>query len=427
MLSERERREELLALLENAFYAIVRVDPERDACWFLKGVADRHSYRQLSYSHLLQAAARFVYSKYRSNVLYVLSAANLEKRNFTPDFTLNFAYATFGEEKWVSVSFICDQRSANVYLLFSRCREYDVVLKDIVNLYVYDRCDYFVYIDALKNSYIMFSGSRDGTPIPPKTGDDYNGEVVRYANMYVPPEDREMAIREMLTDHVMEKLEHSDLHSFYAGVVDPVRGYTRKKVEFQYYNREKKKIMVWRTDISQLYQEEMERNAKLREALARAQRDSMTGLLNKQTFEERVGESLQTIESLAAFLFVDLDNFKTVNDVYGHNMGDRVILALVSVLKEETEARQAIVGRLGGDEFGILLDRIGNREEACQLARAICKSFATRGGSLCPAASCSIGIAYYPEEATTYAELAERADQRTYTVKASGKNGFAFE
>ena len=425
MCTESAKRNELLSILRNAFFAIVRVDPYQDACWFLQGVAPRHCERRYTYSRLLRAMGKFVYAKYRSNVLFVLSRSNLKKRDFSPDFTLDFAYAILNREQWVSISFICDPKSQNIYLLLRKCNEYDVVLKDIVNLYVYDRCDYFCYIDAENNSYIMFSGSRDGTPLPPQAGNDYNAEVARYANMYVPSEDRDEAINEMVLNNVIAKLEHNDLHSFYVGVVDPVRGYTRKKVEFQYYNREKRKILLWRTDISRLYHEEMERNAKLREALIRAQTDSMTGLLNKQTFENEVQTALQANMSLAAFLFVDVDNFKGVNDKFGHNTGDKVILALASILKRKTADRQAIVGRLGGDEFAVFLDKIDACEDACQLAQSICEGFAVEANGICASVTCSIGIAFCPEDATSYEELAERADRRTYAVKAQGKNGYA--
>ena len=417
------KQDELLSVLESAFYAIVRVNPEEDACWFLKGVREAHCFQRLAYKSLLQKLGRFVYAKYRRQVLYKLSPAVLARRDFKPDYSLNFAYATFGEERWVSLSFVCDPQSHSVYLLFRQCGEYDVVLKDIVNLYVYDRCDYFVYIDALKNSYVMFSGSQDSTPIPPLTGDDYNGEVVRYAQRYVPPEERDVAISEMVTDRVIEALEHSDTHSAYVGVVDPVRGYTRKKVEFQYYDRERKKLLLWRTDISELYHDELERNARLREALHRAQTDSMTGLLNKQTFEEEVREWLQTSRELAAFLFVDLDNFKTINDVYGHSAGDRAILALASLLKRETKDCHALVGRIGGDEFAVFLPRLHTREEADRFARAVCAGFAAQGRQLGSSVSCSIGIACYPDEAASYEELTEKADSRVYMVKSSGKNG----
>ena len=212
-------------------------------------------------------------------------------------------------------------------------------------------------------------------------------------------------------------------------MIYPVRGYTRKKLEYQYYNRERQKILLWRTDISQIYHDEMERNARLRDALIKAQTDSMTGLLNKQTFEDEVRAALEKNRSLAAFFFVDLDNFKTVNDRFGHNTGDRVILALADILKRETAGRkagrQAFIGRIGGDEFALFLGGIDTREEACELARAICEGFAARGSHICSLVTCSIGIAFCPEDATVYEELAERADRRTYAVKASGKNGFS--
>ena len=134
MWMDTEKKDELLSVLESAFFAIVRVDPEEDSCWFLQGVAQRHCERRYSYSRLLRVFARFVYAKYRSNVLYALSCQNLQKRSFAPDFTLDFAYATFNTEKWVSASFVCDAKSHNVYLLLKKCREYDVVLRDIVNL-----------------------------------------------------------------------------------------------------------------------------------------------------------------------------------------------------------------------------------------------------------------------------------------------------
>lgn len=425
MCTDIEKQDELLSVLENAFFAIVRVNPEEDSCWFLQRVGKRHCEKRYPYSRLLRAIGKFVYAKYRSSVLYALNPSNLKKRDFAPDFTLDFAYASFNEEKWVSASFVCDPKSRNVYLLLKKCREYDVVLRDIVNLYVYDRCDYFIYLDAQTNSYVMFSGSDNGTPLPPQICNDYDTEIVKYADLYVAPEDRDMVIFEMKLGRVVEMLERNGSHSFYTGVIDPVRGYTRKKLEYQYYNRERKKILLWRTDISQLYHDEIERNARLREALIKAQTDSMTGLLNKQAFEDEVSASLEKNMSLAAFLFVDLDNFKAVNDRFGHNTGDRVLLAFASILKRTTVDKQAIVGRIGGDEFAVFLGRIDVREEACQLASSICEVFAAEAGQICPLATCSIGIAFCPEDATCFKDLVERADLRTYAVKASGKNGFS--
>ena len=419
-----QKKSELLSVLESAFHAIIRVSPEEDACWFLKGVHARHDGRRFSYSRLLQSLDRFIYAKYRKAVLNGLNPDTLKKRDFRLDHALNFAYATFGEEKWVSLSFVSDPQSRYVYLLLSQCSEYDVVLKDIVSLYVYDRCDYFIYLDAHTNSYVMFGAGNSGTPLPPQVCLDYDTEIVKYADSYVPPEDRERVIREMKLARVTEMLELRGTHSFYTGIMDPLRGYTRKKLEYQYYDRDRKKILLWRTDITELYRDEMERNARLREALLRAQTDSMTGLLNKQTFEDKVREVLQDSDAPAAFLFVDLDNFKGVNDSYGHSTGDRVLLTLTTLLQRETQHRQALVGRLGGDEFAVFLRRLRAPDEAEQLARAVCADFAAQSDQFGFLVSCSIGIANFPNDAADYEALAEKADHRAYRVKSSGKNGF---
>ena len=97
----------------------------------MQGVGKRHCEKRYPYSRLLRAIGKFVYAKYRSSVLYALNPSNLKKRDFAPDFTLDFAYASFNEEKWVSASFVCDPKSRNVYLLLKKCREYNVVLSRV--------------------------------------------------------------------------------------------------------------------------------------------------------------------------------------------------------------------------------------------------------------------------------------------------------
>ena len=422
--------QELAEALEERYFAILRVEPEADQALVLQSVDNpEHMGKTLSWTAHLERYGAFLAEPAREKTMRRLSArALLEScRRGEKGISLSLDYVRGGRTNWVTIVTRNRVQKDGRFrcFVFVRQTNEEHLRQRIIDLYVYNTCDFFICLDARNNSYVMFSGSSNGTPLPPQICNDYNTETVKYANLYVPPEDREMVIREMRLERVIEMLESKGSHSLYTGVIDPVRGYTRKKLEYQYYNRERKKILLWRTDISQFYHEEMERNTKLREALIRAQTDSMTGLLNKQAFEERVGDALQTNKSLAAFLFVDLDNFKSVNDQLGHNTGDRVILALASILRKETADRQAIAGRIGGDEFGVFLSKLDNREEACQLARAICEDFAAQGSRICSSVSCSIGIAFYPDEATAYADLVEKADSRTYSVKASGKNGYA--
>ncbi len=147
----------------------------------------------------------------------------------------------------------------------------DDLLKSIINLFVYNNCDYFIYLDAKRNRYTMFSGSKSGTPLPPSECTDYSSEIVKYANDYVVPEDRESVIREMRLDRVIEQLEKYEKHVIYCGVLDPIRGYTRKQLEYRYYDRDEQMILLSRTDLTDIYLEQQRQQKALQEALEAAE------------------------------------------------------------------------------------------------------------------------------------------------------------
>ena len=96
---------------------------------------------------------------------------------------------------------------------------------------MYKNCDYFIYLDANRNRYIMFGSNDSGTPLPPVVCDDYATELVKYARAFVAPEDVEMTIREMQVDRVLEQLELHGEHAFNVGFMEPVRGYPRNLLE----------------------------------------------------------------------------------------------------------------------------------------------------------------------------------------------------
>lgn len=145
------------------------------------------------------------------------------------------------------------------------------LLRSIINLFVYNNCDYFIYLDVKQNSYTMFSGSRSGPPLPPSECLDYSTEIVKYANDFVVPGDREHVIREMRLKRVIEQLEQYEKHVIYCGVEDPIRGYTRKKLEYRYYDRDEQMVLLSRTDLTDLYLEQQRQQKELQEALKTAE------------------------------------------------------------------------------------------------------------------------------------------------------------
>jgi len=158
-----------------------------------------------------------------------------------------------------------------------------------------------------------------------------------------------------------------------------------------------------------------------------AQLDPLTKLLNKASTQQLVTEHLSSLDgqSLSAMLILDMDNFKSVNDSYGHLYGD-AILSQVSARLRGLFRAQDILGRIGGDEFLILLKDVPNAqivEERCSL---LLENFRTMLKQLMPdlSVSFSIGAALAPVHATTYADLFKRADEALYIAKSSGKNGY---
>lgn len=169
----------------------------------------------------------------------------------------------------------------------------------------------------------------------------------------------------------------------------------------------------------------------LKESEARIHRqaitDHLTGLMNRQGFEavleEKIAAADATSEELAC-LFIDLDRFKWINDNLGHAAGDAVLCDVVRHL-EPLLMPGDCVSRLGGDEFAILRTAPKAQQSALDLAKAITDMFDAPfdAGGMEARLSASIGIAFYPQHATSGAELLQMSDMAMYSRKRDGKNG----
>lgn len=161
--------------------------------------------------------------------------------------------------------------------------------------------------------------------------------------------------------------------------------------------------------------------------LLRAESDLMTGLLNKTTTEGRIRERLRSIDtnSRDALILLDIDNFKKINDSYGHLAGDEVIHAIADTFREVIEQHH-IIGRTGGDEFTVYLTDIPDeayvKHTVLQLQSVLNSKFTNRSDGLIP--TLSIGIAMVTQT-VSYSDLAEQADTALYTTKLKGKNGYS--
>ncbi|WP_271272160.1 bifunctional diguanylate cyclase/phosphodiesterase [Aliamphritea hakodatensis] len=161
-----------------------------------------------------------------------------------------------------------------------------------------------------------------------------------------------------------------------------------------------------------------------------AQHDALTDLPNRLTGNDHLETMLQTVAehnaSLALF-FIDLDNFKEVNDTLGHSAGDQLLRQvaerLLGTLREEDH-----LARLGGDEFTIVTGFMPDKDDAVTIAQKLLDCFTAPFtiGEQQIFAGASIGIAIYPEHGHTSELLLRNADAAMYQAKRNGKNAFAF-
>jgi|SRR5579872_1405323 len=151
-----------------------------------------------------------------------------------------------------------------------------------------------------------------------------------------------------------------------------------------------------------------------------AERDALTGLLNRAAFLRILEESMNRSggESRAALLFCDLDGFKLVNDTHGHLAGDRLLRMVAGRL---TNAVRTIdtVARIGGDEFAILVEQMHHSDEALHMASNIERAFNDpfHTDDERHRIGVTIGVSNYPEDATDADSLLRVADKRMYIAK----------
>ncbi|HEX9889157.1 MAG TPA: EAL domain-containing protein [Nitriliruptorales bacterium] len=173
---------------------------------------------------------------------------------------------------------------------------------------------------------------------------------------------------------------------------------------------------------------ERARSREQLEMLARF--DHLTGLANRALFRDRLERALAQADrsgERVAVMFMDLDKFKDVNDQHGHDAGDDLLVAVAGRI-DRCARKTDTVARLGGDEFVVLLENLDTPDGAANVAQKILEQlampFSLSGRQV--HITTSIGIALYPDDATSLEGLLRAADSAMYEAKSAGRNMFQF-
>ena len=160
--------------------------------------------------------------------------------------------------------------------------------------------------------------------------------------------------------------------------------------------------------------------AETERRMAEAMHDSLTGLPNRRLFDDRLSQALErsmrTARSAALFL-LDLDQFKAINDTHGHAAGDLALCAAAEQLQLKVRSSDTLA-RCGGDEFCIIINDLGRREDCERIAKVLREAVA-RVATPQWRLSASVGYAVFPEDAADGQELFALADQRMYEEKGA--------
>ncbi|MDD3570649.1 MAG: diguanylate cyclase [Lachnospiraceae bacterium] len=160
----------------------------------------------------------------------------------------------------------------------------------------------------------------------------------------------------------------------------------------------------------------------------KAEQDMLTGMYNRNTFEGMTKKALadrRNTTFLSAFMVIDIDNFKSINDTMGHDCGDEAIKLVANALRLAFRAND-ILGRLGDDEFVVFMNRVVTPEDVEKKAEIVCETIrnivSKKYHDL--KITVSVGVAITTEDVKTFDMLYKKADDALYVAKNNGKNGF---
>lgn len=194
--------------------------------------------------------------------------------------------------------------------------------------------------------------------------------------------------------------------------------------------QDKAAFVIFDTDITKQVEDEQLFKEQTKQLNHQANHDALTNLPNRMLFQDRLEQTIHSStrnDEKFALFFLDLDQFKKINDSLGHHIGDYVLIEAASRL-QQTLRKQDTLARLGGDEFTIILKNIRGAQNASNIAQKINKimkePIIVKGHTLF--ISSSIGISMFPQDASSSENLIKFADSAMYKAKDEGRDNFQF-
>lgn len=424
-------KNEILDAFYNVYSSIVEINLCTEQAYFLKSTIKELDQKILSMEQLYHAIIeRFHINKEKDAVKHFLDIDNLksvaEKQDtYTFDFPAKEGEKTF---KWKCIETLYIPKNKDkIYLTFCNVDEKHL-MNSILKHFVFSDSDYLYYVDLKNNSFLNFCKNDENLLLPPQHGNDYVKTMTDYNKKYVVLDEQDKVIELMMPDYMTKRLQNEDSYKIEAGMIDDNGNYNRKQVTIQNYDRENQTLFIIRKDITKEYFRQKEQQQILTMAHKMANTDTLTNLYNRKGACTEIEQRLLNIkDEMDAFIIMDLDNFKTVNDCLGHSQGDELLQKIAKTL-EENFRKTDIIARLGGDEFIIYMKDIKSKKAVVNAVEKLLSKlqlkYPWKNGSI--QVSASVGIAIVPFDGMRFEDLYIKSDKALYNSKRQGKNGYSF-
>lgn len=424
-------KKEILDAFYNVYSSIVEINLCTEQAYFLKSNIKELDQKILSMEQLYRAIIeRFNMSAEKDTLKHFLDIRNLKLIVEKQD-TYSFDFPTREDKKtlkWKCIETLCiPQNKDKIYLAFGDVDEKHL-MNSILKHFVFSSNDYLYYVDLKNNSFMNFCKNDENLLLPPQHGDDYEGAMTDFNKRYVILDEQDKVINLMSSDYMKERLQTEDSYAFDAGMIDDNGNYSRKRVTIQSYDRENQTLFIIRKDITKEYLRQKEQQQTLTIAQRMANTDPLTKLYNRKgAYTEIENHLLNIKDEMDAFIIIDLDNFKAVNDRLGHSQGDELLEKVAKTLKDNFR-KTDIIARLGGDEFIIYMKDIKHKKTVVNAVEKLLSKLQLeclrKNGNI--QVSASAGIALVPFDGIHFEDLYVKSDKALYISKGQGKNGYSF-
>lgn len=426
----KEESEDMLHSLIHEGAAIYEYDTESQRLQILKcdeESAGRGSVSaQLSLTGLVeQLCIHYIAAAEWAKVKAFLSCENInscvkERRRQSISLSLDTAYFQYD---YVKISVFPSSRLRKRAYFVIELMDPKERMYPILEAYIQDTADYFYCVD-LKTGYFFQIICSKEVSASPKEGSNYWEQTVRYIDHFVPEEERAFVKEQMNPATILKELENKREFSFTKSCIGTNGEIRKKQVTYKLLDRARGRVVMQRTDITDQY----DRERLLEKVKLESMTDPLTQLYNRLGSERLIKKTMHeaNAENHAVLLILDLDNFKKINDRFGHPAGDRILGEVALNLKECFRAGD-IIGRLGGDEFIIFCSNIQDKTGVHLLLERVVKrlniTYEKEAESVTVTAS--VGAAFYVGQ--SFEELYKEADAALYHAKKIDSKYALFE